>query len=280
LGASDDFCVMQFEAKAWDDASGNGDGEVDAGEIDSDGCNEASCSTGNWGLANNLPASIDVGKPWRRIAQTSAKAECESLGAGYDLISNPEWMTIARNIEAQAANWSGGSVGSGCLFRGNNLTADACGYNAASDPESGSGRDTKAKLTLSNGEEIWDFSGNVWEWVDWTLGGTLAQVIPANKAYVLSDGGPRPAWREFNTLDTKISNGNEMETITWQPLDSSLTSTNGIGQYYAGESYSGGAAIRSGSYGGDLLTGVFTLRLSYNKEWTQSSIGFRCVYRP
>ena len=280
LGASDDFCVMQFEAKAWDDASGNGDGEVDAGEIDSDGCNEASCSTANWGLANNLPASIEVGIPWRRINQTNAKAECESLGAGYDLISNPEWMTIARNIEAQAANWSGGSVGSGCLFRGNNGTADACGYDGASDtePESGSGRDTKAKLTLSNGEEIWDFSGNVREWVDWTLGGALVRVIPANKAYATT--GPKDYSIEFNTLNRKISNEDEMETITWQPLDTSLTSTNGIGQYYAGLNYSGGAAFRGGAWGGGLMAGVFSLRLSYPKTDTRNSTGFRCVYRP
>jgi hypothetical protein len=34
------------------------------------------------------------------IYQTTAKPECESLGANYALISNPQWMAIARDSKA------------------------------------------------------------------------------------------------------------------------------------------------------------------------------------
>ena len=55
------------------------------------------------------------GTPWVSISQTTAAAECASIGA--QLISNDQWMTIATNIANQASNWSGNSVGSGALNR-------------------------------------------------------------------------------------------------------------------------------------------------------------------
>src|SRR5690606_9461109 len=121
------------------------------------------------------PVSQEDGGPWRQVNAEDAKQACLNLGDGFDLITNAEWMTIARNVEAQDENWSsyiqgvGGGVGDGCLFRGNNGLDDDCGYNG-SDPDYGpvAGRDAKAKHRLSNGEEIWDFAGNVWEWTDWS----------------------------------------------------------------------------------------------------------------
>ena len=40
------------------------------------------------------------------------------MGAGYHLITNNEWMTIARNIEANPTNWSNGITGSGYISNG------------------------------------------------------------------------------------------------------------------------------------------------------------------
>jgi hypothetical protein len=40
--------------------------------------------------------------------QSEAIAACKSLGQGYHLVTNNEWMTIARNIESQGENWSTG----------------------------------------------------------------------------------------------------------------------------------------------------------------------------
>lgn len=46
------------------------------------------------------------------------------MGSGYHLITNDEWMTIARSIEATASNWSTRKVGQGNLWNGvsNNTT--------------------------------------------------------------------------------------------------------------------------------------------------------------
>jgi hypothetical protein len=129
----------------------------------------------------------------------------------YALISNPEWMTIARNVENVSANWTDGSVGSGCLMRANVGGTYACtggdsGYNG-SNPDFGSGRSDSgtASLTLDNGEEIWDLSGNVLEWVDWDMTSTLVVVTPANKAYISSEGSSQYAFKEFKNLDTNNS---------------------------------------------------------------------------
>ena len=48
------------------------------------------------------------GTPWKNLNMAQAVAECEALGEGYHLVSNEEWMTIARDIESTAANWSDG----------------------------------------------------------------------------------------------------------------------------------------------------------------------------
>jgi hypothetical protein len=83
VGTRKDFCVMKYEAKAYHSVN-------DA--IDADGCNEAGCTTANWGLADHYPKSSSTGKPWRRININNASTECNSLNGvnevtdKYDLI--------------------------------------------------------------------------------------------------------------------------------------------------------------------------------------------------
>src|SRR5690606_22739929 len=49
---------------------------------------------------------------------------------------------------------------------------DSTGNN--SGQAMGAGKEQRRVLTLSNGQEIWDLAGNIMEWTDWTLGGSLA----------------------------------------------------------------------------------------------------------
>ena len=111
LYGTSDFCVMKYEAKAERDSD-----QV----IHSWGCdNDSVATTGDadcTGVATNwvnalpqpsTPVSVPEGRPWRKIDRAQAIAECQSLGAGYDLTTNDEWQTIARNIELVASNWSG-----------------------------------------------------------------------------------------------------------------------------------------------------------------------------
>lgn len=195
-------------------------------------------------------------------------------------------MTIARNVENVAVNWTSGVVGDGCLMRGNVGGTNACtggdsGYNGP-DPDYGAGRPDNgtASLTLDNGEEIWDLSGNVWEWVDWDMTIVLATVTPANKAYISSEGSPQSAWKDFTDLDTNIAEVDEMFLGSWQASDISLLGSDGIGRFYAGNNTSGGAVLRGGVWDAGQQAGAFALFLGFSSSSTYASFGFRCVYRP
>jgi formylglycine-generating enzyme required for sulfatase activity len=246
LGVTNAFCVAQFEMK-----------------------NVASVAT-----------SQAASTPWVYITQTNAKTACTSLGTGYDLISNPEWMTIAREIEITASNWSSGAVGIGMLNRGHsdNSPASALAVTDISDPYigtgnnsgqvAGSGWEQGRRHTLSNGQTIWDLAGNVWEWTDWTLGGALAS-------------GPKscPAsWTQFPFVSCgALSAANYMPGNPGGAPAASYNSNYGLGQFCGG---SGGAALRGGRWSSGTGTGAFALYLVSVPSSTDTSVGFRCVYRP
>lgn len=245
FGINNDFCVMTYEAK--NDVAGNAISSPD-------------------------------GAPWVSISANDAKTKCTSLGTNYDLISNPEWMTIAHNVENIASNWTSGSVGSGCLMRGNVGGDHACtggnsGYNSVNNPDFGSARSDNgtATLTLSNGEEIWDFSGNVWEYTDWIPGGSL-------------DFGPTAcpdnSWEELPSIGNCSG---DLAFIDFYPsnptgvLESSYNSAYGLGHFRGG---SGGVAIRGGRWDFSISGGIYALNLLNNATSINTGIGFRCVWRP
>jgi surface protein len=269
--AGADFCVMRYEAK-------------DVG---------------------SSPTSQTASDPWVSISQTAAWNACDGLnsegsrgdidadtgGDGtYAMISNPEWMTIARNAEAVGSNWTGGATSTGIMAKGHTdssntavatSTGSSCLYNTAADTCASTGTiDQRRTLTLSNGEEIWDMSGNVWEWVDWNMTSTLTTVTPAEKAYNSGDTQPISSGVEFPNLDSKIGGGDEMFPDSWQPTDTSLQSSDGVGRYFAGDNTSGGAARRGARWNSTTSAGVYTLILTVDSTSTSTYTGFRCVFRP
>lgn len=242
----DDFCVMQFEAK--DDGSGNA-------------------------------VSQASGPPWVSISQTDAKAECNSLGAKYDLISNPEWITIAQEIEKTDANWSGATVGSGVLNRGHSDNSPSSALSVTNSADSydgtgnnsgeavGSGWEQKRTHTLSNGETIWDMAGNVWEWSDWSLGGGLT-LGPTSCSTVWTEL-PSFACGALAAADYMPDNPSAQNAAIYN-------ATYGLGKVYGG---TGGAALRGGSWPDGTNGGAFTLFLNYDSSSPYTYVGFRCVYR-
>ncbi len=241
------FWVMKYEAKYDKVVNGRGDDASDAScPADSgDGLDwrDSGCSD-----ATKIISSA-YGSPIVHVTHTQAVSACTSIGA--HLITNDEWMTIARNAEQVASNWSSGSVGTGCLFRGNNGTADSCGYNG-SDPEKGINRNSKAKLTLSNGEEIWDIAGNVWEHARKDTSDTLVNDTP-------TDGGA-VGWRWIE--HTAITGYGDFSSNEIRPSDSSWNSTQGMGKVYTyNGAYANRVLLRGGTWGTGSNAGAFTLLL-------------------
>lgn len=260
-----DFCVAKYEMK----------------------------NPGSLGVAKSEAA----GNPWVSISQTTSKTTCTNLGAGYALINNAEWMTIARDLELVDENWSEvlsvRQAGVGELNRGWSAsttygdaythsavapsTAAGCLFHSAANTCAASGNHrTKRTHTLSNNEEIWDIAGNVWEWVDWN-------VTAANKAYssFTAPNIPVADYREWSLIDSKIGAGDEMKPETWESqFFPSLGGAEGLGRYYSGINSSGGAALRGGAWSGGQVAGAFALHLDNGAGYTHTAVGFRCVFRP
>lgn len=91
------------------------------------------------------------------------------------------------------------------------------------NPESGSGRDAKAKLTLSNGNEIWDLAGNVYEWVDWDAGSAGYSAAPTG----CTDAGASSGVNQMNETIQSCSDGSGRDQFA--PLNTSYTSNQGVG---------------------------------------------------
>lgn len=114
------------------------------------------CSKSKDGLAF---VSAD-GKPWVNINFAGAKTACEV--AGFSLITELQYLSIACDIAEQDINWTGGKVGQGKLFQGLHLGT----VKGAQDGHYVSPNESERRWhQLSNGERIYDFSGNVWTWV-------------------------------------------------------------------------------------------------------------------
>jgi formylglycine-generating enzyme required for sulfatase activity len=234
-----DFCVMKYEAK-----------------------------TGSATVAASTQAT---GLPQVSISQTDAITACSNAGAS--LISNREWMTIARNIEAQGVNWTGGTVGSGGLWRGhsdnnpgNALEAsidDNLGYTGTGNVSPSIERRTH---TLSNGEVIWDLSGNVWEWNIDTIRGQ-------DKPNTNSGG----FWQEL----TEINNFGILSYDLIRPSNTAWNSSQNMGQYYAGPVTNTTifSFLRGSDWDNNNTSGIFSIRLSYGSNASDVFIGFRCVLR-
>lgn len=224
--------------------------------------------------------------PWTGITHVAALAACSSLNpADYALITNPEWMTIGHNIEQTSSNWSGVSpvAGQGIIPRGHSdNSATALVASTDNDPYFGTGNsifqaptsgwEQKRTYTLSNGEVIWDLSGNVSEYIDWTVTG-------AQKAYYSADASPMNAWMEHTVLDTNITTGTTMEVQAWQPFFSFMGGNQGMGQYKAGSGSSNATAQRGGSWNRAINAGLYALDLTANNT-QNADRGFRCAYHP
>ena len=230
---ADEFCVMKYEAK-------------DGG---------------------STPVSKPYGIPWV-TTQSSAKNACAA--AGYQLISNTQWMALTTDISTVPSNWTSGLVGVGLLIKGHSDAGpnQTCEANANDDLAyvdgsvcSGSSiGDLSQRRThlLSNGEVIWDISGNISEFVDLSL-----------------NQGDQPDSDGF--VDYPVTETLAMpltSLIPQEAIANNWDATFGIGQYQEGPSYTAGRLTRGGSYNDQARAGVFYANF-FNR--TYDTAGFRCI---
>jgi len=294
-----DFLVMQYEAKY--DCTGDGIGDT-----------AAACSAGaDSGLGldrrdivsfnpNNV-VSTAQGAPIVHITNPQAFASCP---VGYKLLTNDQWMTLARNIEVQSDNWANGIVGGtvaggGGLKRGNVGIDDGASYNGQ-DPDYGTGRNQKAKHVLSNGKEIWDLSGNVWEHVAFDANGN--GIYGENPGDLLSEQDQPEArnasatvrtgfdWSGFTSADPaggsnqwylQNDGSGEWGYDDFRPLNSSYTAVNGVGRIYHSSNSSSSTknrvVLRGGYWNDQTNAGVFATTLNNSPGFQNNFVGFRCA---
>ena len=248
VGTTKDFCVMKYEAK------NNGSG---------------------------VAVSQVAGNPYA-LPLVLSQTKCTDLNTlngvtnKYDLISNPEWMTIARNAESVSSNFEAGVMARGWAANSGYTPPDPwtnsavapqtdsnCLYNTGADTCGSSGSHLfRRTLTLSNGEVIWDLSGNIYEWVDWSLEPGL-QLGPTTCAYSYVEFPVAASYACLSGLGNQVF-----------PATSNGSSVEAFGRFSAG---SQGTAIRGGVWWSGSNAGAFELRLD---PVPPSNGGFRCVYRP
>jgi formylglycine-generating enzyme required for sulfatase activity len=279
-----DFCVMKYEAKAVS-ASGPTVGLTEPNTGFNTIDNNITTTTSANGRAI---ASVANGFPISNIDQSTAADYCTDTGAS--LINNREWMTIARNIEAQPSNWSNNIISNAnSLNKGHSRSQPEGALPASTNDLEGcigytNGRTctnqwhvNRRTHNLSNGEVIWDLSGNVEEWTSDTI---LGKDQPTGSSTESETG-----WLEY----TDITNFGTLSRDLVGPSNSTWNSRQNMGRIY-GEGSSNPNTVfgflRGGGWGGtNNSTGVFFLSLAdtpvitSNDEGQGIIIGFRCVVR-
>ncbi|MFA7576177.1 MAG: hypothetical protein WCY27_02920, partial [archaeon] len=213
--------------------------------------------------------------------QTEAITACESIGG--HLITNNEWMTLARNIELVPSNWSGGVVGNGYLPRGNSSSSSAMdGFNELSGW-------TKRTLTLTNGEVIWDLAGNVWEWTNDSI---LQKDQPDGfndlddssytgySSFDYSKGGGVGRYITSDNLGDTTLKYKDLFLLTSNKYNAD---NNGVGRIYTYSNYTSTTPLvflRGGSWYYGSGSGLLALGLGYDSGRLSYYIGLRCAVVP
>jgi len=275
-----DFWAMKYEAKCVANSSPNtGLTSPDSG-YNTYSDSGTPCTAGN----SRTVASLQSGYPIANISHNTAKTYCASLGSGFHLLTNEEYMTIARDAEQQIANWNGGVVGTSYLFSGHNDNSPAVALQASTDGDpyygtlNTSPSNQKRTLTLSNGNVIWDLAGNVWEHVQRTSSDTVtALALPA-----CSDSVAGWGWCQYgnSTLPYVSSWTGDVAQSYVGPSNTSWNFTQGMGQVYTyknGTSQGTTVLRRGGYWGCGSNAGVFASHLDWDAGYTSIDGGFRCA---
>lgn len=264
--STNDFCVMKYEAKcASTGALSTGLTSPSAGPNTYDNATTA-CTSSN----SRAVVSTASGYPIANISQNTASSYATSTAGctGCHLITEAERMTVAQNVSSNPANWSGGSIGSGYIYSGHNDGSPAYTLPASDDSNGyyGTGNSSgnqKRTLTLTNGENIWDTSGNAWEWTSGQMTGG-------------QPGGGSWAAREWNSVSGGSFSVSPYPSGTGITGSGSWTSSNGVGVVYS-NSADGTlrGLIRGARWDDSWAAGIYTMNISAAPTYYDTTLGFR-----
>ncbi|WKZ25076.1 MAG: type II secretion system protein [Patescibacteria group bacterium] len=259
---TNDFCVMKYEAKCLDESGEPVVAEYGTGyddDVDGDCIN-------NGGAITSAP----LGEPIISLDLNKARYYCELDGSR--LISNPEWMTIARDAQSNGLNEEGARK---YMPRGNfhsQAVLNAENEYVFTNEFDGNNFFDRRTLKLLSGGSIWDLAGNVAELADSTcVSGTGAGQYPV----------VGPSYWSTVLADPNYAYAVEASGPTW--LDGYDSSMGNSGWFTSGCSSTGNIFIRggdsfNGTDGHDGYVGIYYLDLENNSSYKGKYLGFRCVH--
>ena len=321
---TNDFCVMKYDAKCAQSSdvsqgiqpvngsacSGQKDGKFE-GVYKNNG---AGCACrGDKKIVSTATGFPVTFIPAISATQDNAKTYCQNQG--WHLMTNPEWMTIARNTEQINANWcdkdgsncgfapgtSGKILANGHNDSNNEMSAGASSDGAliASDDNKpcfgttidgsnscGGKGSQKRTLQLNNGNIIWDFAGNIWSWIDASI---ARNDQPQSQTNGILDHGF--IWSDFTSgsLATVITDNGKAPSLgydNFRPSNPTWNANNGVGRIYhfSGQKDTNDTQygfIRGGNWRHGYDSGAFCVHLSPPLNRANiDDVGFRCVTSP
>ena len=320
LGTAD-FCVMEFEAQnpLWSTYQSQ---IVDLG-VSAEPRFQVPAGFTAAQPVSQYGTATEQRVPWVLITQPQAAAACASIGA--HLVTIAEAQTINRNVETQNSNWPHG-IGQQCMYGGHvdgdplSFVLAPTGDDQHNDPyqsmnENGesvaqgtgqcpfvlsdyttnpatlrdNGIYSRRTLYLSTGAILWDWSGNVGEW----LAGTCTNNgngYGASAIFPSSGAGNGGAYFDYNSQDHIGAAYTEWtqpyladyESVILGPRNpllagsAALNSNWGVGKYWG--CFANGFAMYRGGYAFKGSNGgVFNLDAGHTNNFNHNYVGFRCA---
>lgn len=238
------------------------------------------------------------GQPNTSIAFDDAFNECQALSSSnYDIsmITNAQWMTIARQVESQEENWVNGKFGSTYYSNNEGLVGGWAEsdewdntqaapnskrsnlYNIGAD-QGGSSGDDKHRRTyvLKSGGIIWDLTGNVHEFVD--VNGDGSPLADGD----IKDAGASTGFIN-NSEDYLNSWGFNDDASSYKfelgSSDDSYGKAQQLG-YFSDSDSSNRVMRKGGVWNLEFQAGPYTADTGLNNTETQSGTGYRCSAVP
>jgi len=247
-------------------------------------------NTYDYDSSKRIASRVDY--PITNITQKEAIEACRKLWKWYHLITNNEWMTIARQIEFEKDNWKNklswfwdGTYGD-TLYNWN--STDSFMSRWCSDNTWPNDKVTKTwgwistcfhkrKNTLFNWEIIWDFAWNVAEHVNKANTKSWSWFNNWRTQFYKSDwSSPNNTWEEFQDLDASI------RPMYWPLIWKSWSNWEWLIYDFNGNQNN--VFVRWWSYGDWYSAWIYTLNI--NMKWKDNSdwvafkddlVWFRCA---